>query len=378
MPNKFTEQKQNIKVLESVLKNKTKQDLIKTREFLSNLMKYKKVAKLHNTYVSGTRKAISNTGQNKVFCDYRVAEVVTGRLSCAAYTAGKGTPLGVSFHTLPRETDYNIRQVFCAPKGWNFITADYKAMEMRFMAHASQDANMIKAFLSGEDLHSYSASLVFNKPIDKVTKHERQLAKATSFLIIYGGGEYTLAKNFNIKVSEAAKIINDYRVAFPDVFTYMAECENTIVSTGEIKSIFGRIRHLPDIKSISPKVKARAIRQGINFTIQSASSDILLSALVGLQKSFYASGLESKVVGVVHDSLEVICPASSRVETLALVKKHMVSNPVLKSAFNIDFSVPFEIDVEVGHSFGDGIEVKYGPDGTPSNWMEINEYFNAA
>lgn len=376
MANKFKEQESNKKILQSVLASKDTEHLLKVKNFIDLLLKYKKTAKLYDTYVKGTKSAILKVSDSKVYCEYRLSDVVTGRLSCAAYTAGRGNSLGVSFHTLPRETEYNIRNIFTGPSGYEFITADFKAMEMRVMAHSSNDANMIKALLSGEDLHTYSASLVFKKKLEDITKHERQLAKATSFLIIYGGGEYTLAKNFNIPISHAAKIIKDYRAAFPDIFTYMSACENEILYSNQITSMFGRVRHLPNIQSQSPSIRNQAIRQGINFTIQSAASDILLMAMVGLQNEFKAKQMQSRTVGIVHDSIEVVCPSTERIQALELIHKHMVSNPTLKSIFNIDFKVPFEIDVEIGTSFGSGARVDYSEYGV-SNFKAIEEYFNA-
>src|SRR5688572_15553661 len=106
--------------------------------------------------------------------------------------------MGVSFHTLPRETEFNIRGMFIAPPGFDFITTDKKSMELRILAHVANEKNMIKAFNDGIDLHRYSASMVFDKPEDKVSKEERQISKEVSFLIVYGGQENTLARKRNI------------------------------------------------------------------------------------------------------------------------------------------------------------------------------------
>lgn len=369
----------NKSILKSVLKGKSDKELNSAKNFLESVLLHKKVAKLNDTYIKGTRTAMNNSGFDKVFVNYRLADVVTGRLSCAAASAGKNNKLGVSFHTLPRTTEYNIRDMFIGTfdRRW-FITTDFKAMEMRYMAHASEDPKMIEAFYSGEDLHSFTASMIFNKKIPDITKEERQLAKAVSFLIIYGGGATTLAQNSNITVSHAQDIINAYKKSYPKVFEYMAECEAIIKDTKQIRSEFGRVRHLPNITSPVPVYRSQAIRQGINFTIQSAASDILLMAMIGYQQDINEKHICSKIVGLVHDSMEVITRRDYVQKSIECIRNNMVNNPYLKRIFKTTFKVPFEIDMELGTSFGNGLPVNFDSSGSPTNVEEIMDKFNHA
>ena len=339
------------KISKSVIASKSTEDLLSSRKFLKGLLNLRKSEKLAKTYIQGTKKAIAYNENDKIFVDFRFDGTATGRLSCAAYTAKK--PMGVSFHTLPRSKEDNIRDIFCAPPGHSFITVDYAAMELRVLAHIAKEGNMQHAFNSGADLHTYTAQLLFNK--EKVTKEERQIAKTVSFLIVYGGGAYNLSETMGIPVKRAERIIRNYQDVYPGIFEYMEFVNGFIKSNGYAYSIFGRRRNLPDVHSRDQAVVNRALRQGLNFTIQSAASDILLSSLVGLHRRIVAAGLHSRIVATVHDSIELISPEEEVKEVCELIYDELVNYPTIKSIFNIHFDVPLQIDMEVGTSFGNGI-----------------------
>ena len=145
------------KISKSVVASKTTQQLQDSKKFLKGLLDLRKSEKLAKTYIQGTKKAIAYNDKNKVFVDFRFDGTTTGRLSCAAYNAKKA--MGVSFHTLPRSTETNIRSIFTAPKGEAFITVDYAAMELRVLSHIAKDGNMQKAFNQGADLHTYTGGV---------------------------------------------------------------------------------------------------------------------------------------------------------------------------------------------------------------------------
>jgi DNA polymerase-1 len=340
------------KISKSVLKGKTKKQLLEAKNFIGGLLDLRKSEKLAKTYINGTKKALEYNEVDKVFVDFKLDGTATGRLSCASYNADK--PMGVSFHTLPRTTEDNIRSIFAAPKGWKFIAADYAAMELRVLAHVAREGRMQEAFKSGVDLHTYTAQLLFNK--NTISKEERQIAKAVSFLIVYGGGAFNLAETVGIPMKRAEKIIENYQNVYPGIFSYMEKVNQLILGQGYIDTIFGRRRNLPDIKSKDRKVVNRACRQGLNFTIQSTASDIMLCALLGVSKDLQERSMQARVVATVHDSLEVVCPPEELEEVIEIMRHNMVDAPIMKEVFNIHFDVPFKIDVEVGTSFGDGIE----------------------
>ena len=344
------------------LKSKKTEDLLKAKKFMTDLLELRNVDKLYKTYVQGVKKSIAYNEKNKVFVDFRMEGTTSGRLSCAGYKNGKN-PMGASFHTLPREKVNNIRNSFVAPQDWVFVQADYSAMELRVLAHLSKEENMRKAFREGLDLHTYSAQLTFKQ--DKITKEQRQLAKTTSFLIVYGGGAFNLSQTFGMSVEEAQRIIDSYFEAFPGIPSYMDFISDHILEHEYAYTIFGRRRHLVDVRSKENKVVKRALRQGINFTIQSTASDVLLVAMISIALEMEKLGMKGFPVATVHDSIEIVCPKDEVQDTLAIMRKHMVEYPVIKDVFGIDFEVPLEIEAEIGPSFGKAKAVGYNEFGMP-------------
>ena len=328
--------------------------LLKAKSFVGGLLDLRKSEKLYRTYVKGVRNAALYNDEDKVYVDYKLDGTTTGRLSCTAYNAAKS--MGVSFHTLPRETKNNIRSIFVAPPGFKFITVDYASMELRVLAHIAKEYKMQKAFKEGVDLHRYTGSLLFNKSQDEVTIQERQVAKTTSFLIVYGGSKFQLSDIMRISLRKADKVIEAYKEVYPGIFQYMEFIEKFIRKNKYAYSIFGRRRNLPDIESKNYAVAAKAVRQGINFTIQSTASDILVCSLIGINNRLEEEGLRTRIVSTVHDSLEVISPEDELDRVCSIIHDEMVNYPYIKKHFGLSFDVPLEIEILVGDSFGDGEE----------------------
>jgi DNA polymerase-1 len=328
--------------------------LMQAKGFVGGLLNLRKSEKLYRTYVKGVRNAALYNDEDKVYVDYKLDGTTTGRLSCTSYNAAKS--MGVSFHTLPRETENNIRSIFVAPPGFRFITVDYASMELRVLAHIAKEYKMQKAFKDGIDLHKYTGSLLFNKSQDKVTKQERQVAKTTSFLIVYGGSKFQLSEIMRIPLRKADKVIETYKEVYSGIFQYMEFIEKFIRKNKYAYSIFGRRRNLPDIESKNYAVAAKAVRQGINFTIQSTASDILVCSLIGIAKKLEERGMKTRIVSTVHDSLEIISPDDEIDEACKIIHHEMVNYPYIKKHFGISFDVPLEIEILIGDSFGDGEE----------------------
>lgn len=359
------------RVSKSVVRQKSTQELREARDFLSGLLNLRKAEKLKKTYINGTKNALETTQNGKIYVDYRMDGTSTGRLSCAAYNAE--APLGVSFHTLPRETNTNIRSMFVAPPGDAFVTVDYAAMELRVLAHVAKEKSMQHAFNSGADLHTYTAKLLFGR--DKISKEERQIAKTVSFLIVYGGGAFNLSETMRIPLDRAKEIINNYKRVYPGVFRYMEHVNEFIRENGYAYTIFGRRRNLRDVNSKDKGVVNRALRQGLNFTIQSTASDILLCGLLGIHDSFTNAKMKSRIVATVHDSIELICPPEELAEACSIVFNELVNYPYMRNKFGIDLAVPLGVDMEVGRSFGDGVSVDLS-DLKVTNLQEILSYLN--
>ena len=374
MTKKWQHRDEGKKISKSVIASKTTLELREAKVFIKGLLDLRKSQKLEKTYIKGTQTALDYTGNGKVYVDYRLDGTTTGRLSCAAYNASK--PMGVSFHTLPREKENNIRSMFIAPKDHAFITVDYAAMELRVLAHVAKEGNMQMAFNSGQDLHTYTARLLFNK--EDITKEERQIAKTVSFLIVYGGGPFNLAETMSIPMSRAEHIINNYKDVYPGVFEYMEFVNSFIKDRGYAYTIFGRRRNLPDVRSKDRQVVSRAFRQGLNFTIQSTASDILLSGLLGISQSLTANNLSGRIVSTVHDSIELVCPLEEIKQVCAIVYEELVNYPYIKDIFNINFDVPLAIDAEVGTSFGEATSVEFSDKGEVLNEANILQYMKEA
>ena len=346
-----------VNIARAVLNSMTDDQVKAAKRFFDRFSEYKKLTKLHSVYIEGARTALGNTGNSRMYVKYNIDGTVTGRISNSGANVGrkKEDKIGVSFHTLPRESlDVNIRDYVVAPKGHDFITIDMKAMELRVLAHVANEENMIHAFKSGVDLHSYSAGLTFNKDPKDVTKLERQIAKEVSFLTVYGGTAYTLASKRNIPEERAEEIINSWLRAFPGVGRYMNTIDEYINQFAYAKTIFGRYRHLPNVRSPFKNVRREAFRQGLNFTIQSAASDILLCGMLGVIEKL--KGMKAKVVATVHDSIELIAPKNETRKVVEIVKDELENYHYLRENFHINLKVPLGVDVEVGSSFGNGVE----------------------
>ncbi len=361
--------------------------LEETLKFLEQLKSLRSKDKLLSTYFTGANRALKNTGNGKIYFDYRLPGTVTGRLSCAAYNASlrqltkkgklssvaKKYPLGLSFHTLPRDSadkQDSFRSVCVAPDDWYFITGDFKAAELRVLAHVSGDVNMIKAFKSGADPHRYTASLIYEKPVGEVTKEERQIAKSVSFLTVYGGGAWKLSRTANISLAAAEKVLERLKAVYPGVFIWMEHVKSFIYENRYAISMFNRRRNLPDILSKVDKVREKCLRQGVNFEIQSAASDIVCFSLLDIANELKFRDMRSKLAGSVHDSVEMFAPAEELEEVLQIMYNKMTNYPLLRS-FGYNLKVDLECEFEVGRSFVGGTEVKFSPKGSVLNFEEV-------
>ena len=358
-------------------------------EFMRSLLKYKSRCKQYKTYVRGVRKSVDWNEEPRIYSQYNFSTVVTGRLSCSTPTVkvrelnnkdnyvNKQHKKGVSFHTLPRpsETDHvNIRKLMISETGKAFITADYATAELRVLAQCCQDPNLIKAFTGGQDLHKYTASLIYEKPISSITKEERQIAKSVSFLIVYGGGPNKLSEQIGKPIEYCRGIFADYSKAFPKVFSWIKEGRKKIKQVGYATSLFGRRRHLKNVNSPSRAHQERALRQGMNFIIQSSASDLMLHGIERVKKYSKHMGVDLDILASVHDSVEVQCDFADIQKTTELIKYCLQSTDDLPSIYGFKFLVPFEVDIEVGKSFGDCSEAEFDTSGNLQNPIELLNY----
>jgi len=347
------------------------------KEYIELLLKYKGRVKQHKTYVKGVAKAVAYNEDGRVYSSYNFGNVVTGRLSCSTYSVSPKDRKGISFHTLPRpdENDtVNLRSMMTADDDKIFVAADFSQAELRVLAQCCKDRNLIEAFNSGQDLHSFTASLVFGKDPKDVTKQERQIAKSVSFLIVYGGGPNKLAEQIGKSVGYCKNIFRAYQDAFPKVFKWINFVHKFVRENGYAVSIFGRRRHLPNVKSPNRKYQYRALRQGMNFVIQSSASDLMLHSILRLQKYLKATKLDAQILATVHDSVEIQCSKKDLQKTIELMRYVLESTDDFKQLYGLDFVVPFAVDVEAGYSFGDMIDAEFDSGGHLTNKDDILNY----
>ena len=346
--------------------------------FIKSLLKYKYRVKQHRTYVKGVQDALLYNEDGRIYSNYNFATVVTGRLSCSAADAGKGKRKGVSFHTLPRQDEdggtINIRRLMKSDENKAFLAADFSQAELRVLAQCCKDENLIRAFTEGEDLHKFTASLVFGKPIEEITREERQIAKSVSFLIVYGGGPFKLAEQVGKSVGYCKNIFKAYQDAFPKVFSWIKQVHKFIRTNGYAVSLFGRRRHLSNVNSPIKKYQYRALRQGMNFVIQSSASDLMLHSIKRLHNYNKALGLGMDILATVHDSVEVQCDLDKVEKCMETLKYVLSTTEDFKDMYNIDFVVPFEVDIEAGTSFGNLTEAEFDATGHILNAKEIKEF----
>tara|TARA_R110000851_G_scaffold2544_4_gene10284 strand:+ start:8941 stop:10464 length:1524 start_codon:yes stop_codon:yes gene_type:complete len=353
----------------------------KAKDFIRVLMEYKSKTKQYKTYVIGVKDALAWNEDGKIYSSYNFAATVTGRLSCSRYSAGrkKGMSKGVSFHTLPRPTEdsVNIRKLMKASEEQVFIAADFSTAELRVLAQCCKDEGLLHAFRTGIDLHKYTASLIYSKPLDEVTKEERQVAKSVSFLIVYGGGPNKLSQQIGRSVGYCKGIFADYQKSFPKVFQWIKFVHQYIRKNECAISLFGRRRNLPNVKSPIKKYQYRALRQGMNFVIQSSASDLMLHAIRRLDVSLKEKGFDAEILATVHDSVEIQCAKSQMKDVVEVIRKELTYTEDLKGYYNLDISVPFEVDIEVGTSFGDGLEAEFTQDVLQNEDAILNYVENA-
>ncbi len=237
------------------------------------ILEYRQLTKLVNTYLGNLRECI-NEETGRIHASFHQTGAATGRLSSSDPNLQNipiRTPIG-------RE----IRRAFVAPPGRVLISADYSQIELRLLAHLSQDAGLIEAFASGEDIHRAVAARIHRIPIDEVTPEQRSGAKMVNFGIVYGITPFGLARRLNIPTSEAQEIIDDYKRRFHGITTFLHECVEQARTHGFVQTMLGRRRPVPEIESSNPARKALAERIAINSVVQGSAADLIKLAMVDL------------------------------------------------------------------------------------------------
>ena len=303
-------------------------------EVVGMILEYRELKKLISTYIAALPTYI-NPETGKIHTTYNQTVTATGRLSSS----------NPNLQNLPIRSERGqlIRQAVIPDEGCLFLSADYSQIELRLMAHFSQDPHMVEAFRSGQDVHAATAAKIFGVTIEEVTKEQRRQAKTANFGIIYGISAFGLAQQLDCSRSEAKALIDGYFAAFPGVIDYIERQKELARQQGYAVTLFGRKRYLPDIVSHNATVRSFAERNAVNSPIQGTAADIIKMAMVGISNRLKAEGLQAKMIMQVHDELNFNVP----VNEVDRVKEIVVSE--MQNVVHL--TVPLIADCGVGKNW---------------------------
>ena len=298
------------------------------------ILAYRELKKLISTYISALPTYI-NPETGKIHTTYNQTVTATGRLSSS----------NPNLQNLPIRSERGqlIRQAVIPDDGCMFLSADYSQIELRLMAHFSQDPHLVEAFRSGQDIHAATAAKIFNVPIEEVTKDQRRQAKTANFGIIYGISAFGLAQQLDCSRSEAKALIDGYFAAFPGVIDYIERQKELARQQGYAITLFGRKRYLPDILSHNATVRSFAERNAVNSPIQGTAADIIKMAMVTIHRRLKEEGLKAQMIMQVHDELNFNVPLDEVEQVREIVVSEMQNV--------VHLTVPLIADCGVGKNW---------------------------
>ncbi|HOA97432.1 DNA polymerase I [Acetivibrio saccincola] len=311
------------------------EELKDRHEIIKEILEYRQLVKLNSTYVEGLLGVINeNTG--KIHSSFNQTVTVTGRIS--------STEPNLQNIPIKLEMGRKIRKVF-VPSDENYILldADYSQIELRVLAHITNDENMIEAFLNNEDIHTSTASKVFGVSKSEVTPLLRSRAKAVNFGIVYGIGDFSLSKDLGITKKEAGNYIEEYLEKYPKVREYMTNIKKEAREKGFVTTLFNRRRYIPEIKSNNFNIRSFGERVALNTPIQGSAADIIKIAMVNVYKELSKRNLKSKLILQVHDELILEVHKEEINQVKKIVEESMKNAASLK--------VPLEIDINLGKNW---------------------------
>ncbi len=314
----------NAEVLES---------LIGKDPIIELIMRYRAVTKLDSTYAQGLLKEIA--GDGRIHTTFKQTETRTGRISSAE----------PNIQNIPVRTELGreFRRFFTAKDGYVLVDADYSQIELRILAHLSDDKSMIEAFRSGEDIHTVTASQVFDQPIEWVTPEMRRSAKAVNFGIVYGIGAFSLSKDINVSVAQADEYIKSYLAKYSGVDAYMKRTVEEGKKNGYVTTMYGRRRYIPELSASNKNVQALGKRMAMNTPVQGTAADIIKIAMIRVYKRLSEENLDAKLILQVHD--ELIAEAN---ENCAERVAQIIAEEMEHAAY---LRVPLTVDAKIGKTW---------------------------
>lgn len=311
------------------------ESLVNYHPVISMILRYRTLAKLKSTYCDSLVKVVKEDG--RIHSSFNQTETRTGRISSTE----------PNLQNIPVRTELGreLRRFFVAKEDCVLIDADYSQIELRVLAHISGDENMCKAFVDNEDIHSITASQVFDMPLSMVTPVMRSRAKAVNFGIVYGIGAFSLAKDIGVSNKEASNYIKSYLAHYSGVDEYMKNTIERAKADGYVDTIFGRRRYLPELSASNHITRSFGERVARNAPIQGTAADIIKIAMVRVEKRLKEEGFSARLILQVHDELIVEAPAFEAMRVAMLLQEEMENAAML--------NVPLVAEAKVGKTWYD-------------------------
>ena len=303
---------------------------------VSEILDYRAVAKLRSTYAEALLKLADENG--RIHTVFSQTTAVTGRLASSE----------PNLQNIPVRTELGreMRRFFIASDADHvLIDADYSQIELRLLAHIAQDKTMTDAFISGEDIHTVTASQVFGVPVSEVTGEMRKHAKAVNFGIVYGIGEFSLAQDIGVTRREAGEYIKSYFEKYRGISMYLEAAVEAAKSLGYVETIFGRKRYIPELTSGKAMLRAFGERVAMNSPIQGSSADIIKLAMINVHKALKAENIDARLILQIHDEL-IVEASRDCAERAAEILKNEMENVV-------SLTVPLTVELQTGNSWYD-------------------------
>ncbi len=310
--------------------------LVDQHPFVGKLIEYRELAKLKNTYVDALPPLV-DPNDGRVHTTYDQTATTTGRLSST----------NPNLQNIPVRTELGrqTRRAFVAEEGNVLLSIDYSQIELRVMAHLSEDPILVEVFEKGEDIHTETAARIFGLPPDQLETRHRSVAKMVNYGLSYGMGAPGLAERLNVPVAEAQTFIDAYLEQFGEVSGFLDEIVTQAYADGFTTTMFGRRRYLPELGSGNPRVRAIGERQALNAPIQGSAADIMKLAMIAVDRTLQERGSTARMILTVHDELVFEVPEGDRAVAAELISKEMSSVCAMK--------VPLAVDVSYGSSWAD-------------------------
>ena len=304
---------------------------------IDHILRFRAYQKLLSTYVDAIPKQI-NPQTNRVHSTFSQSTTATGRLA--------STNPNLQNIPIRSKEGKKIREGFRPEKdGWVYLSSDYSQIELKFLAHFSEDPNLLKAFNNGDDIHTFTASLVYSVPIDEVTKKMRSNAKAVNFGIIYGQSAFGLSEQIGITIKEAKAFIDTYFERYPNILKYLETCKKLVHEKKIAYTIIGRQRPIHEIDNKNPFIRAAAERLSINTPLQGSAADLIKLAMIEIDKEITKRNLKGYMILQIHDELLFELPFDEIEIFKSFVKEKM------ENVF--DLKVPLTVDIEIGKNLAE-------------------------